>query len=100
MTPRVPSHEAVEYGQRAVGQVVDRLRTGQANYAAKGEREAERRWRFAANFIERALLGDSGCVITAFDGRWLDDHFREVMTEVFASSARVSVGEPAPKENK
>lgn len=77
--PPVPSVEAIEYGQRAVGGLRDRLRRWEKECAEKGDDEGAEQWRRMANLIEMRLLGGSGCVITAFDDRWLDPTFRTAM---------------------
>lgn len=74
-----PSKDAVEYGRRHLLAEIERLREGERSFNEKGEPDKAARWRFAAYWLDR-MLGH-GCVIGAFDERWLDDGFRTVMEE-------------------
>lgn len=80
----VPSVEAVEYGRKVIGRLIDKYRGWEQKAKAAGDEEQEIGWRRIANSLVRDLYGydDGGCVITAFDKRWLDPEFRRVMEEV------------------
>lgn len=80
----VPSIEAVEYARKAVGQVRDLIAKWEAEAIAKGHHDDAERHHWAKFLLEHKLLGyeDGGCVITAFDKRWLDPKFREAMEAI------------------
>jgi hypothetical protein len=76
----IPSKEAIEFGRSAATRLAEKLRRWEQESVAKGDRERAERNKWAAWMVERDLLGQSqGCVIAAFDERWLDDEFRSMM---------------------
>ena len=79
----IPSVEAVEYGRSVLQAEIQRLKGFEASAAAKGDRDAAERWGRLHKWLSWQVLGDGeGCVITAFDKRWLDESFRSMMGEV------------------
>ena len=80
----IPTKEAIEHGRRAIGALRDKARRWQAEAEAAGDDDKARRNKWLAFMLEHDLLGsdEGGCVITAFDLRWLDDGFRSMMEEV------------------
>ena len=82
----VPSVEAVEYARKAVERVRDLLLKWEADAKAQGDDAKADKHHWAAFILTHKLLGydDGGCVITAFDKRWLDPNFREAMEQVRA----------------
>ena len=82
----VPSVEAVEYARSALEQVRDLLQEWEAKAKAEGDDAKADKHHWAAFILNHKLLGydDGGCVITAFDKRWLDPEFREAMEKVRA----------------
>ena len=82
----VPSVEAVEYARSALEQVRDLLQEWEAKAKAEGDDAKADKHHWAAFILNHKLLGydDGGCVITAFDKRWLDPNFREAMEQVRA----------------
>lgn len=95
--PRVPplaSVEAIEYGRRVTIPLRDKLRAWEAKALDEGDELKASKMRFAAYMIETTLLGyeDGGCVITAFDQRWLDPDFRKVMQEAREAAALPPTG--------
>lgn len=82
----IPSKEAVEYGRKALAQVRDLCAQWEQEAKAKGNSESADRNHWVVFILNHKLLGydDGGCVITAFDQRWLDDKFRADMEQVRA----------------
>lgn len=85
----VPPVEAVEYGRRVIGAMVEKYRRFEQAAMANGNTESARRFRAVHGALSRDLLGreEGGCVITPFDARWLGEPFRSFMAEVQASLA-------------
>jgi len=79
----LPSIEAIKYGRRVLQADVERLRRFEKEALERGDGEQAVQWARIAAWNERTFLGDSGCVITGFDGRWLTPKFREAMTAAF-----------------
>ena len=78
----IPSVEAVTYGRAALEREVKRLQDFEASATAKGDRDAAERWGRLHKWLSWQVLGaGEGCVITAFDPRWLDESFRSMMAE-------------------
>lgn len=76
----IPSIEAVEYGRGVLEREIQRLKDFEAQAASRGDDEAEARWRRLYCWLSWSMLGDGeGCVVTAFDARWLDESFRSMM---------------------
>jgi hypothetical protein len=76
----VPSIEAVEYGRAVLEREIKRLQDFEASATAKGDRDAAERWGRLHKWLSWQVLGDGkGCVITAFDARWLDESFRSTV---------------------
>lgn len=81
----VPTAEAVAYGRRVLQHEVDRLRKFELQARARDDVEAAERWRRIYQWIEWSVIGKGeGCVITAFDERWLNESFRSIMSEAHA----------------
>lgn len=80
----VPSVEAVEYARKAVEQVRDLLDKWEAEAKTQGDEAKADKHHWASFILTHKLLGydDGGCVITAFDKRWLDPKFREAMEAI------------------
>lgn len=75
----VPSVETVEYGRRVVLHQIEKLKRFE-NESRHIDPHKAQEWRMAWRYMERTLIGPGeGCVITAFDERWLDPEFRERM---------------------
>jgi hypothetical protein len=76
----LPSKETVEYARQAVKRVIDKYQRFEDECRAKGQAEQADRWRAVHWALTRDLYGyeDGGCVVVAFDQRWLDDEFRRV----------------------
>lgn len=72
-----PTKEAVRYGRDAMLRELERI----DRMAAHETFTSERREFYAgmAKWLRMRLMGGEGCVVTAFDERWLDDGFREWM---------------------
>ncbi len=87
--PAIPSKDAVEYGRSVIGPKIDKYRRWERQAKAKGDEEQMLSWRRLANMLVRDLYGhdDGGCVIAAFDVRWLDDGFRDTMSSAFSRAA-------------
>ena len=68
----IPSVESVEFGRR----VVQNLRDKYQHLAEASEPQYRERWAFLVKMIDRDMLNSEGCVVTAFDERWLDSEFR------------------------
>lgn len=83
-TVNIPSIEAVTYGRGVLEREIQRLQDFEAQAQARGDAEAALRWRRTYRWAERMLGDGTGCVITAFDARWLDESFRSTMGEAFA----------------
>lgn len=79
--PLIPDKATIEYGRRTIGALRDKLKDWEQKAAREGNEDRQRRCRYAGMMIDRELLGGEGCVIAAFDERWLDDEFRQVMGE-------------------
>lgn len=76
----IPSIEAIEYGRGVLEREVKRLTDFEAQAASRGDDEAAARWARIRKWLSWQVLGDGeGCVVTAFDSRWLNDSFRSVM---------------------
>lgn len=81
----VPSIEAVEYGRGVLEREIKRLQDFEAQAASRGDEEAALRWGRIRKWLSWQVLGDGqGCVITAFDARWLDESFRSMMGDAYA----------------
>jgi hypothetical protein len=80
--PIIPSIETVEYGRKAITAAVERYEEFSRQAASDGNAEAAKRHRIRANVMRHELLGGEGCVITAFDQRWLNPEFRAATTEI------------------
>jgi hypothetical protein len=87
-TPIIPSVETVEYGRRAIGELIRRYERFETQAAEAGKPDASRRFRAVHAALRRELYGheDGGCVVTSFDARWLNPEFRAAMTQVRASA--------------
>lgn len=77
-----PSRDTIEYGRRAVERVVVLLdqMSKSPNIDSADRKEGYRR---ASRLVEDKLCGSEGCVISAFDKRWLDDDFRQTMATAY-----------------
>lgn len=85
---KIPSVEAVEYGREVLEREVERLRRFEAKAAERGDVEAAERWGRLRKWLSWQVLGGSeGCVITAFDARWLDESFRRTMGDALERAA-------------
>ena len=79
----IPSIEAVEYGRSVLEREIKRLQDFEAQATSRGDDEAVVRWGRIRKWLSWQVLGDGeGCVITAFDARWLDESFRSMMGDV------------------
>lgn len=76
--PPSPSVETVEYGRRVVQAMHDKYARFEQQAREKGDEAQADSWRRITWALTRDLLGyeDGGCVITAFDRRWLDPEWR------------------------
>ncbi len=88
MTAKIPSVDAIEYGRRVLDNEIARLRKFEADAAADGRVEQSERWRYMARWLERMRGDGTGCVITAFDSRWLNDGFRAMYKDVLEQRDR------------
>lgn len=87
MTVKIPSVETVEYGRRVIERDVERLKDFTCQAIERGDTEQAEDWRRIESWLHRSFLGGEGCVITAFDSRWLNPEFRSIMEEVHAAPA-------------
>lgn len=80
----VPSVEAVEYARKAVEQVRDLIDKWEAEAKAEGDTAKADKHHWVSFILTHKLLGydDGGCVVTAFDKRWLDPEFRRMMEAI------------------
>lgn len=87
----VPSVAAVAYGRGVLEREVERLKGFEASALAKGDRDASERWGRLHKWLSWQVLGaGEGCVITAFDARWLDESFRSMMGGALRAPVRSS----------
>jgi len=85
-SPTVQSIETIEYGRRVIGRLIEKYEGWERQASDEGLDDVARRWRAVHSALRRDLYGydDGGCVITAFDKRWLDPEFRDAMAEVWS----------------
>ena len=77
--PPIPSVEAVEYGRRVMLNEIGKLKDFEKQARTKGDEDAAERWKLRWKWMDWKLVGPGeGCVITAFDARWLDPEFRRI----------------------
>lgn len=82
----IPSIEAIEYGRSVLAHHIERYRGFEEQSHAKGDEEQAQRWARIHRALVHDLYGydEGGCVIVAFDKRWLDPEFRSMMEEARA----------------
>lgn len=86
--PKIPSAEAVKYGRRVVGRLIDAYERFARQARRDADREKARRHDAVAGALRRDLYGypTGGGEVAAFDERWLDPDFREAMRETWEAS--------------
>ncbi len=79
----IPSVEAVTYGRNVIQREIKRLQDFERQARERDDESAADKWHQTSRWLDWQVLGDGkGCVITAFDARWLDEEFRGMMSKV------------------